>query len=459
MMDRREVLLDDLLRRIFSSDPQIHQAALVEILQAPDTAVETLLDLLACSTPDRRFEPQAPFNLSDLQALAAMLPNSSMLEPEFLAAFAKAQAFRDSFRQPREVILDLRRALVSLGRPAWIEMLALAQSTPERYATHVEYAMLDFKAVVIIDDVLGVLEHPQARIRQRAIYMLAQFGDPRAVSTLLGLLYQSTSISTREAAAGGLAHLGKAGADALWDVYQGGNAQVRREAIDGLMQSGDPRALDIALEWLLTSNHKERLRGQVGLDRMLSALAEEDLPRVLDALIERLRQGNENNFSPVSQVIAKLGQRAVEPMRMLLADTSLDAQSSNIRLYALDALARIDQIDPASLGSSFPGMLKQLIFERNNPYLAASAARLLGRFTEADTLHTLLSALEIQRDDPVILTSIVVALGQHQDQRALPPLDQLRKYWQAQPSNFEAAELIDEINGALERIESGSQPE
>jgi HEAT repeat protein len=453
-----KIMLEDLLKRMYSSDPETHQGALAEILSDPGSALITLLELLARVGDSG--QPTAPLSPEEIQAqLAALELHGDESLDELVTMVSRVQLFQNSFRQQSEVMLDLRRAAASLGRPAWAEMMGLARSGPKHYLDPIHYLMLDLEDAATVDDLLAVLEHEQVRLRQRAAYMLAKHDDLRVVPVLAALLNNDDGSSinypfdTREVAARALAECGRPGADTLLEVFNAGDLEIRDFVIVGLMQTGDPRALDAALSWLLAPDARQRLAGLHGIDRMLGTLPPDHMPRVLEALIQRIRQGDENSFSPASAVIAKLGEMVVEPMLALVGDRALDSVNETARAYALDALWHIYRTTPASIGVRFPELVGRLVGENRNPTLAAFAAQILAELPGAQSVDALLAALQTHRESRPTLTSIVFALGQQGDPRALPPLRNLLAHWQNQPRNFENFELVDEINGAVDRIE------
>jgi hypothetical protein len=294
--------------------------------------------------------------------------------------------------------------------------------------------------------------------------MLAKHDDPRIVPALVGLLtgrkdddltdQQSADEQLQEVAARALAITGQAGSDALLELYQHGDPIFRTPVTVGLMDAGDPRALDVALEWLLLDDDSKRLHSLRGVERMLDKLPEDKLPRVMEAFVERVRQGNENSFSPASKVIAKLGTVAVEPMLALVDDASLDAISMESRLYALDSIWQLYQTTPEAVGNRLSEALDLAITNTSNRHLAAAAARIMARIpAAADSIIALLTAMQTYRDDADVLKSIVYSVGQRQDTRALPILRDLLEHWQNRPQNFESFEVTDEIRGAIDRLE------
>jgi hypothetical protein len=175
---------DDLLKRLYSSDPQVHQAALVDVLSSDDP-VQGLLDLLVESASDDLSRPLTTDSSDALDARLMKLMDEGATEQELIAAIQQAHPFQDAFRGQRMVIIDLQRTLVGLGRPAWEQMMELARRSPAPYAAQVEDAMDDFAGVVTIEDVLQALTHENERIRQRACYLLAESED---ASVLMGMV-------------------------------------------------------------------------------------------------------------------------------------------------------------------------------------------------------------------------------------------------------------------------------
>jgi HEAT repeat protein len=313
--------------------------------------------------------------------------------------------------------------------------------------------MLDFEGIAAVDDLLTAIQHEQALIRHRAIHMVAkQHNDPRVIPALMAIMRAPDAlVETREIAARALGDCGRAGVDTLLDAY--GESSLRDYAGKGLLQSGDLRAFDIALEWLLMPDSSKRASGLFGLERMLNALDTSQKAQAVAALVQRVRQGDENSFAPASKVIAQFGDLAVEPMFEILGDPSLDRTNEAVRTYALDALWRIQQAAPSSLGSRFSESVRRLVNIHDNKTLKATAIHILARLPDPDALDDLLRMLDTQRDDAAGLPAVVYAIGQQHDPRALPALRALLDHWKSQPQTFENFELIDEIEGAIDHIE------
>lgn len=426
-------MTENLLRRVYSSDPRVHRAALADVLSSGNP-VQRLLDLLVEVARDDLSHPQTPESSDALDARLMQMMDDGASEQELIAALQQARPFQGEFRGQRMVVIDLQRALVGLGRPAWAQMMELARRSPEPYAAPVEDALDDFAGVAAVEDVLRALTHEEKRIRRRAGDLLSESEDGYV-----------------ETAARALAARGTAGADALLEIYRQAADPLRNLVGIGLMHTGDPRALDLALEWLLAPDSKLRLSGLGGLNRMIDNLPAEDMPRVIEALVKRLRQGDENSFAPISDVIAKLGQQAVASMQGVLEDTTLDPDHPQARLYALDALWQINQNAPANVGTDFAGLLTRLVLELSNPQLAGYAARLLGQSQDVAAFAALFAALEAHHDTEVLMT-VVYALGRRRDAAALPALQRLKRRLELQPPSFEMTELIDEIDGAVDNI-------
>jgi hypothetical protein len=180
---------EDLLKRIYSSDPQVHRAALAEVLSSDDP-VQGLLDLLVASAKDDLSRPQTPESSDALDAHLMKMMDEGASEQELIAAIQQANPFQHAFRGQRMVIIDLQRALVGLGRPAWAQMMELARLSPEPYAAQVEDAMDDFAGVATVEDVLMALTHDDARLRQRASDLLAESEDARVLMRIVQALGQ-----------------------------------------------------------------------------------------------------------------------------------------------------------------------------------------------------------------------------------------------------------------------------
>jgi hypothetical protein len=204
---------------------------------------------------------------------------------------------------------------------------------------------------------------------------------------------------------------------------------------------------------MLLPDATKRLTGLNGLGKMLEALPEVKIPRVLDALTTRIAQGNESSFSSASKLVALLGRPAVEPMLKLAGDMASEGGKSLGRVYALDALWQIYQADPMLLDKRFLALLQHLVGDAGNTQLAQFAAQIIVQLPVDQSLDTLMRALDMHCHDPRGLMSILYAIGQLDDPRALPSLKNLFSFWQTQQPTLEASELLQEISDVAERIE------
>jgi HEAT repeat protein len=447
----------DLLHRVYSRNPQIVHAALAELKSTyRDHYIEALIRLLIKASSPRQLPVLV--KQQEYEKQLAQLLQYGDASDEVMYATQLLRRMQKQWRKQHEVIQDLRREIVHLGRPAWSAMMELAKDDPRTFVEHINSLMLDFENVVTFEDILASTQHEQVRIRQRAGYMLAKFDDPRVVPALVGVIRnggnedEGDSMRNREAAARALAQHGQSGIHALLNLYQHATA-LRDAAAIGLMQAGDARALDIALEWMLLPDATKRLTGLSGLGKMLEALPEVKLPRVLDALTERIAQGNENSYSSASKLVALLGKPAIEPMLQLAGDMAAEGGKSLGRVYALDALWQIYQADPMVLDTRFTDLLQQLVGDSTNPQLAQFAAQILVQLPIEQGLETLVKALDMHCQNAKGLMSILYAIGQLDDVRALPALKNLFNYWQMQEPSIEVSELLNEISDIAERIE------
>jgi hypothetical protein len=449
----------DLLHRVYSRNPQIVHAALAELQSNyPDHQVEALLRLLIQASSPR----QLPILVKqqEYEKRLARLLQYGDVSDELMYGTQLLKRVQKQWRKQNDVVQDLRRELVHYGRSAWAVMMELARSEPRTFVEHVNSLMLDFEGVATFEDMLAATEHEQVRIRQRAGYMLAKFDDPRVVPALVGVIRNGgneneddgDSHRNREAAARALAQHGQSGIHALLNLYQHATA-LRDAAAIGLMQAGDARALDIALEWMLLPDSTKRLTGLNGLGKMLEALPQVKLPRVIDALTTRIAQGNESSYSPASKIVALLGGPAIEPMLKLAGDMAAEGGKSLGRVYALDALWQIYQADPMLLDTRFLHLLEHLVGDSSNPQLMQFAAQIIVQLPIDQSLETLFRAMDAHCNNAKSLMSILYAIGQLDDARALPALRNLFRYWQNQQPSVEVSELLQEISDVAERIE------
>jgi hypothetical protein len=447
----------DLLHRVYSRNPQVVHAALAELQAAyPDHQVEALMRLLIQASSPRQLPVLV--KQQEYERRLTRLLRFGDASDEMMYGTQLLKRVQKQWRKQSDVVQDLRREIVQLGRPAWAALMALAHDEPRTFVEHVNSVMLDFEGVVTFEDILTATQHDRIRIRQRAGYMLAKFDDPRVVPALVGVIRsggnadEGDATRNREAAARALAQHGQNGIHALLNLYQHATA-LRDAAAIGLMQAGDSRALDIALEWMLLPDTTKRLTGLNGLGKMLEALPHVKIPRVLDALTVRIAQGNESSFSSASKIVALLGRPAIEPMLQLAGNMAMQGGKSLGRVYALDALWQIYQADPMLLDKRFIGLLQQLVGDTSNPQLAQFAAQIYIQLPPEQSLESLLQAVDIHWQNPKGLMSILYAIGQIDDGRTLPVLKGLFSYWQSQEPSLEASELLHEISDVAERIE------
>jgi HEAT repeat protein len=450
--------LDDLLQRLYSTDLQVYRAALKEILDEPDTAVETLFVLVKRTYNST--QPEWPIAPEEVQRQVSSLLSGDISFDVLLESANRMQEFRKSIRSQTEVRQNLLDAIVGLGCPAWEKMMELTRPSPKPYPYpgYITSLMPEFKNIISFDDALIALKHEYIPIRHKITVMLPDFDDERVVPTLLTILYDSENATTdgnfdiRQLAAWSLVDCGEKGIDALLDAHGANDTEVSYFAAVALMRTGDPRTLNIALDWLLSQDAKKRLNGLSGLDRMLDRLSVDHIPYVFDKMVQRIRQGDENSFSPASKVIAKFGAIAVEPMIALVEDVALDKENPQIRLYALDSLWQIHLTHTANLDIRLLQLAENLVCGQGNPELASAAAQALAQLSLEVDSGALLEAIQIHRDDPITLANVVYALGRKGNQRTLSPLRNLKKYWKSKPSTFDGSELLFAIDDAIHSI-------
>lgn len=358
------------------SEPVIRSYAILA-LKAGKSEQSLPLLINALEDPDWHVREAATQGLGDLGDSAAVRP---------LIQRFKQIAEYGRFQQTQETSENTTAALLKLGKPVVAPLIAVLKAS-----TH-------------------------DRIRARAILLLGQLQDRRAVPVLAKLLHPS-EIETHY-------------------LHKAQQIAERATAATALGMIGDVSAIDPLIAASKDSEEEVVLR-------VAEALSQFQLPIVVETLIQILRKWNGWHFAysgqpeavqAIAQTLAQIGdQRAIEPLIKVLAwgyeyPCGLGMQEEADRtgggspnLTTGDVLAA-DQAIAATLtqltGMTISDLLLGMVRDEAHP-LRETAAIALGRVGDL-TLVPVMDAL--QDEDAFVRRSAACALGMMYDERAVLPL-------------------------------------
>ena len=225
-----------------------------------------------------------------------------------------------------------------------------------------------------VDDLILDLKDENYSIRDNAIRILGEIGDPRAVGPLINALNDE---------------------DEFW--------LIRELADFALGEICDPIAVDPLIDAL--KDDDPYVRGRVA-----SALGEIGDPRAVDPLIDALN--DEQNFvrSDAAFALGLIGDpKAMDPLIEALKDDDLEVQ-----LWGASSLVKLGKMEYLDL------VLLALQDESDHTRFVAADA--LGKIGDPRAVDPLIDALEDEDEDSLVRKNAALALGKIGDPRAVDPL-------------------------------------
>ena len=246
-------------------------------------------------------------------------------------------------------------------------------------------------APVVVPDLTALVTDADARIRRRAALAIGRVGLAEGVPVLQPLL-ADTDPDVRQMAAFGLGLLAdKSATTALTTALGDADARVRGRAAEALGLIGDA-ASAAAVGQMVGAAVKAGAIGAIAPD-------DEEWPKSPD--VEAVRLG----------LFALVRLKGYEPLAAAVQDASGRVSGWWPVAYALQRINDRRAIPALQLLAKTPGR-----------YTRAFAARGLGALKDAGSAPLLASMLDQAKDDPLVLASVVRALGQTGAPAAAEPL-------------------------------------
>jgi HEAT repeat protein len=211
----------------------------------------------------------------------------------------------DLLRSPRAPIEMRRHAANYLAQnpnAVALSVMIRALDDPDYFIRKSAIAACDrFLSPLSVDALIRVLRERTFSEREDAIKVLGKIKDRRAIQPISDAMLYSDWMSIRSEAAAALGNMGfREAVPALIEGLQDFEAPVRANVAEALGQLADPRAVD--------------------------------------ALIDALKKERGWNMRHMSNALVKIGQPAMKPLIMLLADTS---QPQPVREMVAETLTQI----------------------------------------------------------------------------------------------------------------------
>lgn len=153
----------------------------------------------------------------------------------------------------------------------------------------------DFAAV---PGLVEALRDDDARLRNAAVKVLGEIGDPNAVPALLQIVNHERDGNIRWQATGSLSKMGKAAVPGLTAALQDDDWKVRRSACEALWGIAEPEAVPGLVEALLDRNDVVRQAAGSALEAM-GVIA-------VDGLAEGLRNPNRQQAQAALDVLSRI---------------------------------------------------------------------------------------------------------------------------------------------------------
>ncbi len=326
--------------------------------------------------PDKLFESKAVGDSDELNwELIGNLPLVERIKAYWqdgqtkkALPLAKDSISEDDIRRSQEVIKELAGFYSPLAIQVLVEKLEHVRN--DDLKVNIIETLGTVRARGTLDSWLKFKDDSNPKIREAVVNGLVQLGDPRAVEPLLQRL-----------------------ADA--------DAGVRWTAADALGRLGDPRAVEPLLQRLGDKDEYVRWTAADALGRLGGA-------RAVEPLLQRLADADKNVRRAAADALARLGDaRAVESLLQRLGD-----KDEYVRRAAAEALGQLS--DPRAVES----LLQRLADADATVRIAATKA--LGQLGDARAVESLLQRLTDA--DVIVCRAAAEALGQLGDARAVEPL-------------------------------------
>lgn len=253
--------------------------------------------------------------------------------------------------------LDAIRALRKDARERSLRVLGEIALQPSRFYGEREQAIETFRdlktpeALAVLATLKPLAKDPDYRIRKAIANAFAAHTSDIAGPTLLALASDKSDTVAREA----LEALGRqAGVDAF-DALKAGFGRtsnldrVRQSAISGLVDSRDPRAVDLIATAATPRNDRgTRHRAIDGLGTLLEFESDEVKARHAGVLMDALKSRDEG---VARRAAAALGRIRHRPARQFLQILAIDSKDDSLAQAAKEAIVKIDSQPPAAIPS------------------------------------------------------------------------------------------------------------
>ncbi len=316
----------------------------------------------------------------DARIAAAALSSMEEIDEQLLPRLTRLVKTGDS--QLATAALGALAKVGEAGLPALREAVFRGSGTT-RWAAVASIGEIGSPAAV---ELLGeILENGDRDAAQTAATMLATHGGPEARALLI-----QAALSERGRSTGALLHLtqmeGEDVDQALLGVIEDGSPGERRAVLPRLLGTGNPAAVDLAIQLAATGGRSERRE-------IMHMLADSGVPRARDALIDLA--GRSRGPTRIGALEALAQARPSDPaIGQLLGDSLFSGRSDEAR-QAAAVLGRLGTDDAR----------QALITALGDPdrHLAVAAANALRQTGLTDAVKTAL--ISAARDNPEIKQS------------------------------------------------------
>jgi HEAT repeat protein len=309
--------------------------------------------------------------------------------------------------------------------PPLLEALKSGNDDTIRFAA---YTLGEIRAAAAVAPIITLLDHPEPEVRQNAVFALGTIRSSEATDALISALDDEDSV-VRGYAATALGEIGDPKAkEALLAALKREDSSLVNMA-SSLIDLGSDKVVEILIEKLRDPNPNNRLYAIYALGRVND-------PQEIEPLIAVL--ASEEIGWLAAQALVRIGSPAVPPLL-----ESLFADDRNVRLYSTYALGEIGDIragrgllrmfrdedelvrDTAvdaliALGDPnlVPAVSRELSSE--DPAMRQKALEVLGHLGDAALTETFTSYLE--DPDADVVKSAILALGRTASEKACRPL-------------------------------------